>query len=179
MRLPRIRPHLRLLTASLLATVAAGPLAVPAAAAQATLADKEGKTVATATLAETNAGVLITLEASALPPGVHAFHIHESGACEPPDFTSAGGHFNPGDTSHGFEAEGGPHAGDMPNIHVPESGMLTVEVLNPNVTLEPGPPESLFDDDGSALVIHAGADDYTSQPAGDAGTRIACGVIAK
>lgn len=165
--------------ASILALLLAGAFAGAAAAAEATLADKDGTTVATATLVGIPAGVLITFQASALPPGVHGFHIHETGACEAPDFTSAGGHFNPGGTEHGFHAEAGPHAGDMPNILVPESGVLTIEVLNPSVTLEAGAPASLFDADGAAIVVHAGADDYGSQPAGDAGARIACGIISE
>ena len=102
-------------------------------------------------------------------------HIHAVGKCEAP-FESAGGHFNPGHTHHGMMSGEG-HAGDMPNLHVPQDGSLSVEVLNREVTLEQGKPNSLFDNDGSSLVIHAKADDYKSDPAGNAGDRIACGVI--
>ena len=144
--------------------------------ATATLRDQEGKTVGTVELEETPTGVLLRVTLEAVPPGVHAFHIHETGQCEPP-FESAGGHFNPDGTAHGFFSDEGPHAGDMPNIHVPDSGALTFEVFNTLVTLVEGDPASLFDDDGSAIVIHAGEDDYESDPAGHAGDRIACGVI--
>lgn len=162
----------------LAAGILAAAVAVEAAhAASAELKDAEGNVVATAELQSTGAGVWIRLDATALPAGVHGFHIHETGECTPPDFTSAGGHFNPADTEHGFLVEMGPHVGDMPNIHVPESGELTVEIINPMIVLDAGHPRTLVDDDGSALVIHDGPDDYSSQPAGDAGSRIACGVI--
>ena len=99
------------------------------------------------------------------------------GKCEPPDFKSAGPHFNPDDTKHGLMNAEGPHAGDMPNLHVPDSGKLTVEVLNEMVTLDAEP--ALLDDDGSAIVVHAVADDYQTDPAGNAGDRIACGVVTE
>ncbi len=139
------------------------------------LKDSSGKAVGDVDLMQTAAGVLIKLQIKGLKPGEHAFHIHAVGKCEPP-FESAGGHFNPGNTHHGMMSGEG-HAGDMPNLHVPQDGALSVEVLNREVTLEPGKPNSLFDADGSSLVIHAKADDYKSDPAGDAGDRIACGVI--
>ncbi|MBX6426854.1 MAG: superoxide dismutase family protein [Variibacter sp.] len=153
--------------------------AAPAAAqtAKATLKDKDGKEVGTLTLVETPSGVLLALAVKGLPPGEHAFHIHAVGLCEPPSFTSAQGHFNPGTRKHGFMAAEGAHAGDMPNLHVPASGEVRIEVLNQAVTLRKGAPNSLFDADGSAVVIHAAADDYRSDPAGQAGDRIACGVI--
>ena len=110
------------------------------------------------------------------PAGERAFHIHAVGKCEPP-FTSAGGHFNPASKKHGIAAAEGSHAGDMPNLHVPASGELMVEILNGAVTLEKGKANSVFDSDGSAIVIHAGVDDYKTDPTGNAGDRIACGVI--
>jgi Cu-Zn family superoxide dismutase len=136
-----------------------------------------GDKVGEAKLTQTPHGVLIQLELSKIPAGIRAFHIHEVGECEPP-FESAGAHFNPSDKKHGFLDQKGRHAGDLPNIHVPEGGELVVEVLAPQVTLQNG-KNSLFDADGSALVIHEKADDYQSDPAGDAGSRIACGVISK
>ena len=172
--------HAAAVSVRLAAAVLGTAVAVGAAhAAGAELRDAGGNVVATAELRPTGAGVWIRLEATALPAGVHGFHIHETGACTPPDFTSAGGHFDPAGTEHGFEVEMGPHAGDMPNLHVPASGALTVEVVNPMVVLDAGHPRTLLDADGSALVIHDGADDYTSQPAGNAGSRIACGVITE
>jgi superoxide dismutase, Cu-Zn family len=167
-------PRFRIVFA--IAALAAAPALAQeegASSAQASLIGAEGEEIGTAEFTSTPVGVLIRAELSGLPPGEHGFHIHETGACEPP-FESAGGHYNPTDAQHGFLVEGGPHAGDMPNIHVPDSGELTIEVLNPFIRLEAG---EIYDDDGSALLVHSGADDYQSQPSGDAGDRIACGVI--
>jgi Cu-Zn family superoxide dismutase len=110
-------------------------------------------------------------------PGVHALHIHEIGRCEAPSFESAGGHVAPAGGEHGFYDGAGPHAGDLPNIYVPASTELTVEYHVDNLTLASG-PRSLLDANGSSVVIHAGRDDYISDPAGRAGDRLACGVIA-
>jgi len=143
--------------------------------ATAVLKDPDGKEVGKVSLTAVPTGVLLDADLTALPPGDHAFHIHETGKCEAPDFKSAGGHFNPEEDKHGLMNPAGPHAGDMPNIHVPESGKLHIEVLNQMVHMSRG----LFDEDGSAIVIHQGPDDYVSDPAGDAGSRIACGVITK
>jgi Cu-Zn family superoxide dismutase len=153
-------------------------VALPAAAqtASAPLKNGEGKAVGSVNLTQTSQGVLINASVKGLPPGEHAFHVHAVGKCEPP-FNSAGGHFNPGGKKHGLMSPEGPHAGDMPNLHIPQSGDLTVEVLNTAITLEKGKPNSVFDADGSAVIIHAGSDDYKSDPTGEAGGRIACGVI--
>lgn len=147
-----------------------------AADATAELKDPDGKSLGTLELSDEGSGVTISGDVSGLSPGEHAFHIHETGKCEGPDFKSAGGHFNPDNKKHG-EVEGGPHAGDMPNITADDDGKVSISHTNDAVTLEKGPKNSLFDDDGSAIVIHAKADDYKSQPAGDAGDRVACGVI--
>ena len=170
-------------TIHFVSTAAAGAImfaisSLPAAAqtASAALKNAEGKEVGSANLTQTPHGVLINISVKELPPGEHAFHVHAVGKCEPP-FTSAGGHFNPGNKKHGMLAVEGYHAGDMPNLHVPQSGDLTVETVNANITLEKGKPYSVYDADGSAIVIHAGSDDYKTDPAGDAGARIACGVI--
>lgn len=148
-----------------------------AAGAHATLKDAAGKTVGTATLEETAHGVLIHLDLNGVPPGTRAFHIHSVGKCEPP-FDSAGGHFNPASKQHGIKNPAGMHAGDFPNLEVPESGSLKLTVLASGVTLGDG-SNGLFDADGSALVIHAGPDDYSTDPAGNAGARIVCGVVEK
>ena len=144
--------------------------------AKAVLKDKSGKDVGTVDLVQTPHGVLLKLSVKGIPAGEHAFHVHAGGKCEPP-FTSAGGHFNPGGKKHGMEAADGPHAGDMPNLHVPPSGELAVEVANPAISLVKGQPNSVFDADGSAVIIHAAAADYKTAPTGNAGDRIACGVI--
>jgi Cu-Zn family superoxide dismutase len=151
---------------------------LPAAAqtASATLKGADGKDVGSVTLTQTPAGVLLNVSVKGLPAGEHAFHVHAVGKCEAP-FTSAGGHFNPGGKKHGLMAAEGHHAGDMPNLHIPASGELTVEVLNEAITLDKGKPNSVFDADGSAVIIHAGKDDYKTDPTGDAGGRIVCGVI--
>ena len=120
----------------------------------------------------------IKLAVKGVPPGQHAFHVHAVGKCEPP-FTSAGGHFNPAGKKHGMEAAEGSHAGDMPNLFIPASGELTVEIANPMISLVKGQPNTVFDADGSAVIIHAGADDYKTDPTGNAGDRIACGVIVE
>jgi Cu-Zn family superoxide dismutase len=171
----------RILSAAFAATI----LSVGSSAAQdsilaatATLKNAEGEDIGQVTLTQTPAGVLIEAQFSKLPAGEHAFHLHETGACEPP-FESAGGHYNPTNAEHGVMVVGGAHAGDMPNLHVPDSGAAAIEMLNSEISLEDGDPETLFDDDGTSLVVHAGADDYQSQPSGSAGDRIACGVVEK
>ena len=146
-----------------------------AQAAEAELLDAEAASIGTVTLTEMARGVHILAEASGLPPGVHGFHIHAVGICEPP-FASAGGHFNPTDEEHGWNNPQGYHVGDLPNVHVQEDGVLAIEVFTDAVTLSEG-DTTLFDADGSSIVVHAGADDYHTDPAGHAGDRIACAVI--
>jgi superoxide dismutase, Cu-Zn family len=156
--------------------LASTALPVAAQSAKAALKNAARNDVGSALLTQTPSGVLISIAIKGLPAGEHAFHVHAVGKCEPP-FTSAGGHFNPGHKKHGLMAAEGHHAGDMPNLHIPASGELTVEVLNAAITLEKGKPNSVLDADGSALIIHAGKDDYKTDPTGEAGGRIACGVI--
>ena len=139
--------------------------------------NNDGEETATATLTEDDSGVNIALEGENLSSGEKGFHIHNSGACETPDFESAGDHYNPTDANHGFDDPDGPHAGDLENIEVSEDGTVSAERTADMVTLEEGQDNTLFTEDGTALVIHSEADDYESQPSGDAGDRIACGVI--
>jgi Cu-Zn family superoxide dismutase len=147
--------------------------------AKATLVNNQGKKVGEATLTQTPQGVKIVMTVENLPPGVHAFHIHAKGVCTLPDFQSAGGHFNPFGKEHGLKNPAGPHAGDLPNITVGPDGKAKVEVIAKLVTLKEGEKNSLFQPGGTSLVIHAGPDDNVSDPAGNAGPRIACGAIVK
>ena len=164
------------------ALLAAGILgaACPAAAQQAsaTLLGPDGGQVGTVTLGETPHGVLLDVRIDKAAPGAHGFHIHAVGACTPPDFKSAGGHYEPGAHEHGIANPKGMHAGDLPNVHVGADGTARIEVLAEAVSLKDGTGRApLHDADGSAIVLHAGADDHASQPAGDAGSRAGCGVI--
>ena len=153
-------------------------LSAQAQTAKSTLNDASGKEVGQVQLLQTPHGVLVRVSLKGAPAGDHAFHIHAVGKCEPP-FTSAGPHFNPASHKHGMEAPEGAHAGDMPNLHIPASGELTVEIANPMVSLVKGEANSVFDADGSAFIVHAGADDYKTDPTGNAGDRLACGVITE
>ncbi len=148
--------------------------------ATAELVDADGERIGEVRLRETPYyGVLMEVEATGLSEGVHAFHIHETGTCETPSFESAGGHYAPRGRDHGMLVPEGKHAGDLVNVRVGGDGALRTERLAHEVTLREGAPSTLFDDDGSAVVIHEGADDYRSQPSGAAGSRVACGVIER
>jgi superoxide dismutase, Cu-Zn family len=152
------------------ACLAAGTATAQDAAA--TLQNTDGDDIGTATLTETANGLtLVVVEAEGVPAGTHGVHVHETGDCSAGDFSSAGGHLA-GNADHGVMVEGGPHPGDMPNAHVQDDGTLAIEVFQANLPLD-----LVLDADGSAVVVHSGADDYESQPSGDAGDRIACGVI--
>lgn len=140
--------------------------------ATATLSLSDGGAAGMASLTETASGtMLFKADLTGLPQGIHAIHIHETGTCEAPDFKSAGGHLA-GGKEHGILTAGGPHPGDIPNITASADGTATLEFFMTGISMA-----DVMDEDGSAVVIHAAADDYTSQPAGDAGDRIACGVI--
>ena len=151
---------------------AAGRYAEGQYRAEATLRSAAGATVGTASAQEVEGGLRVTLDATALPPGAHGAHVHMTGRCDAPDFTSAGGHWNPTGAQHGMENPAGPHAGDMPNLLVGTNGAGSMSVTLPGRTLA-----SLLDADGAAIVVHAGPDDMRTDPSGNSGGRIACGVF--
>lgn len=143
------------------------------------LVDSHGASVGSAVIRQHMGGVRVYLNLRNLPPGVHAIHFHQTPSCVPPDFKSSGGHFNPTGKHHGLRNPAGPHAGDMPNFTVAANGRSRQILSDDRVTLRPDVRNSLFANGGTALVIHAGADDMVSDPAGNAGPRIACGVITR
>ena len=168
----RMRPSKLLVTAAAIGLASA--VSAQAQDAVAEMRDKAGQDIGKVEIYATPSGfgrVLVSLKD--MPPGVHAIHVHEKGACAAPEFTSAGGHLALG-KEHGIESKDGPHPGDLPNLHVPSSGAIMVEYFAPNL-----PMTAIFDSDGSSVIVHAKADDYKSQPSGDAGGRIACGVLEK
>ncbi|WP_375767518.1 superoxide dismutase family protein [Archangium gephyra] len=146
--------------------------------ATAELMNTSGQKVGTVTLVERGDSVELQVEATGLEPGKHGIHFHQVGLCETPGFTSAGGHFNPMDKQHGLESPTGAHAGDLPNLEADASGKASYKATTNRVTLDEG-PLSIFDADGTALVIHASPDDQVTDPSGNSGARVACGVLAR
>jgi Cu-Zn family superoxide dismutase len=163
---------------ALLLFLAPSPTFAAEAAAQARLVDAQGKQVGTATFTPSDGGVSVDATVSGIPQGKHGFHIHDAGKCEAPDFKSAGPHFNPTNRKHGHDNPDGAHAGDLPNIDVGQDGKGKASFVTKGVSLDEG-PGSLFAGDGTALVVHANPDDGKTDPAGNAGDRIACGVIER
>ncbi len=142
------------------------------------LKNASGQSVGTARFTPAGSVMRILLEAKGLPPGLHAVHVHAVGKCDPPDFNSAGPHFNPTNRQHGALNPQGPHAGDLPNLTVAPDGTGRMETTTEQLSLGSG-PSSVFDADGSALIVHAAADDFKTDPTGNSGARIACGVLMK
>ena len=151
---------------------------VPAPGAIARFMDASGQSVGDVTLTQTATGVNISGQLTGMTPGDHGFHFHETGSCDgATKFESAGGHFNPTEHKHGLDNPDGPHAGDLPNVTAAADGTTPVELDTNLLSLTEGQPGYVFDTDGTALVIHAGPDDYKTDPAGNSGDRIACAVI--
>jgi Cu-Zn family superoxide dismutase len=142
------------------------------------LRNAAGQPVGAAQFTQSGTVVRLVVEARGLSPGLHALHVHAVGRCDPPDFASAGGHFNPLNRQHGALNALGAHAGDLPNLPVAPDGTGRLEGTTEQITLGAG-PTSVWDADGSALVIHASADDFKTDPTGNSGARIACGVFVR
>lgn len=165
--------------ALLLAACATAGMDGAALQGQAALKDKTGGQVGLATLTEGPDGLRIEVAGGGLPPGPKGIHIHAVGKCDPPEFTSAGAHFNPGGAKHGRLNPDGSHAGDLPNLVVTQAGAASLDVTTKSVTLRAGAATSLFGPAGTSLVIHAQPDDERTDPTGNSGARIACGVITR
>jgi Cu-Zn family superoxide dismutase len=146
--------------------------AEPQGGAPMRLINAAGQTIGTVRAWQTSGGISFRINASGLPHGIHGIHVHPIGRCDPPDFASAGTHWNPAGRQHGLNNPEGPHAGDMPNVTVAANGVLQETVVLPHASLS-----ELLDADGAAILIHAAADDYVSQPSGNSGAKIACAVI--
>ncbi len=174
-----MRRCLRVLSAVLLLSGCTTAAVDPPLRGQAMLRDKSGQQLGTATLTESADGVRIQVTASGLPPGPKGLHVHAVGRCDPPDFVSAGAHFNPAARKHGRLNPDGAHAGDLPNLVVGATGSGSVDTTTQAVTLRSGVAGSLFGDGGTSLVIHAQQDDEKTDPSGNSGARIACGVITR
>jgi Cu-Zn family superoxide dismutase len=156
-------------------------IAIPSRSAAKTkveLKDTEGRSVGNVILWDQGTGVGLELHLHDLTPGEHAIHFHQVPKCESPDFKSAGGHFNPDHKKHGFDNPEGHHAGDMTNFTVGADGKANLHLEDKDVTLKEG-PHSLLGGEGSAIVVHAKADDYKTDPSGNSGDRVACGVVTK
>lgn len=151
-----------------------GAAEAPAAPMQAMamLQSADGEARGTATATEADGTVMISLDVQGVSPGAHGVHVHMTGACDGPTFESAGGHWNPANRQHGLESDTGQHAGDMPNLTVAEDGTGSLEYQLVGATFA-----GLLDQDGSAFIVHAGRDDQVTDPSGDSGNRIACGVF--
>ena len=144
----------------------------PTGGAPMALVNSAGVTIGNVRAWQTAGGVSFRVTANGLPHGIHGIHVHSVGRCDPPDFASAGGHWNPAARKHGFSNPAGHHAGDLPNVEVAANGVLSATVVLPGTSMA-----TLLDADGASIVVHAAADDYATDPSGNSGARIACAVI--
>ena len=144
--------------------------------ATALLRDAAGRTVGTANASQTSGGIKISIEGTSLPSGPHGVHLHANGSCIPPDFTSAGAHWNPSGRQHGRQNPAGAHEGDLPNLLIGTDGRGSLEYLIPGADMSES-EHPLLDADGTALVVHVSADDHRTDPSGNSGGRIACGLF--
>jgi superoxide dismutase, Cu-Zn family len=143
--------------------------------AAASMRDAAGKDLGTLTLTESGGSIALSGKLTGLPPGEHAIHLHTVGQCDAPKFEAAGDHWNPTSRKHGKDAPGGPHLGDLPNVTAGSDGSASVQATTTGGTLRG--TNAALDSDGVALVVHAKRDDYKTQPSGDSGDRIVCGVV--
>ncbi|MFM9828021.1 MAG: superoxide dismutase family protein [Sphingomonas sp.] len=174
MRIGQIGIALAAITLANCAGDQAGRALAARGSATATLADANGKIVGTATATSVKEGLRVTMSASQLSQGQHGVHIHAVGQCDAPGFMTAGGHWNPTGAKHGAHNPAGPHEGDLPNMIVGKDGRGSLGVVIPGGTIE-----GLLDADGATLVIHAAADDLVTDPSGNSGARVACGVFGR
>ena len=174
-----MRHCLTILPAALL-VIATLPSHAATKSAHADIVNPQGVTIGHAEFSAASDGVKVSVTVSQLAPGEHGIHIHNVGKCDGPAFTTAGGHFNPTSAHHGVNNAQAPHShlGDLPNLVVSEKGTAKITFTAAGATLDDG-PNSVFHDGGTALVIHAKPDDLMSDPSGNSGDRIACGVIAQ
>lgn len=174
--------RLRLMRPTIFVTMASAGLALapltgcvtaePEGGAPMALINAAGQPIGTVRAWQTPGGVSFRVQASGLPHGIHGIHVHAIGRCDPPDFSSAGGHWNPAGRKHGLNNPAGPHAGDLPNVEVAANGVLGATVVLAGASMA-----NLLDADGAALVLHATADDNVTDPSGNSGARIACAVM--
>ena len=167
-----MRPSMPL-TIAIAALAGCAAVDVPVAAPPVALVNSGGQTIGSVIASQTSGGVTLAISTAGLPHGLHGLHVHQVGRCDLPGFDSAGPHWNPGSRKHGFNNPQGPHAGDLPNITASSSGVSRETAVLAGASLQ-----GLADADGSALVIHAQADDYLTDPSGNSGGRIACAVLA-
>jgi len=175
---PRTGVTAFLLVVGLVLAILAGVAYLQPQMAMAELSNASGQAVGSATFFQQPDGVRVFVRVNGLSPGDHGAHIHAVGRCDGPDFKTSGGHLNPEGKKHGLVNPEGPHAGDSPNLEIGPDGTGVLEYINPRVTLSSRTANSLSEVSGTSLVIHANADDQKTDPSGNSGTRIACGVIA-